>query len=181
MANDPHVWYTSSTPTHANLSEQSRMPLAMNPLFCGRFAISGNLQQTITPLLHAGGQGFESPRLHYLSALSIPKTRIVGGSQGVSERSPSAWPRPRAFASSGERTRVTSDALSQFTHRIAMSAPPPECTLTSSSGTGSEEPQSGQLRSFSRAIRVARRFCCSESHALLTTSSVYPVPTRRRY
>ena len=52
--------------------------------------------------LHGGGQGFDSPRLHYISALSICKTRIVRGSQGVSERSPSAWPRPRAFASSGE-------------------------------------------------------------------------------
>ena len=181
MANDPHVWCTSSTPTHANVSEQSRMPLAMNPLFCRRFAISGNLQHIITPLLHAGGQGFESPRLHYLSALSICKTRIVGDSQGVSERSPSAWPRPRAFASSGDRTRVISDALSQSTHRIAMSAPPPECTLTSSSGTGSEEPQSGQLRPFSRAIRAARCLCRSESHTQLATPSVYLVPTPGRY
>src|SRR5919199_3154241 len=81
----------------------------------------------------------------------------------------SAWPRPRAFASSGERTRVTSDALSQFTHRIAMSAPPPGCARASSFGTGSEEPHSGQVRPFSRAIRAARSFCWSESHALLAT------------
>jgi hypothetical protein len=55
------------------------------------------------------------------------------------------------------------------------------CARASSSGTGSEEPQSGQVRPFSRAIRAARRFRWSESHALLATSSVYLARTRRRY
>ena len=111
------------------------------------------------------------------SACSSPRHR-ERFSQGASGRSRRAC-RPRAFASSGERTRVTSDALSQFTHRIAMSAPPPGCAKASSLGTGSEEPQSGQVRPFSRAIRAARRCCWSESHALLATSLVYPVLTCR--
>ena len=62
-----------------------------------------------------------------------------------------------------------------------MSAPPPGCVRASSSGTGSEEPQSGQVRPFSRAIRAARRLCRSESHALLAKPSVYLVPTPGRY
>jgi hypothetical protein len=80
---------------------------------------------------------------------------IVRGSQGTSESSWSAWPRPSALDPLGERTRVISDSLSQFTHRIRMSAPQPGCARASSPGIGSEEPQSRYLRFFSRAICVA--------------------------
>jgi hypothetical protein len=62
---------------------------------------------------------------HILLGESSP---IMRGSQRASGRPRSAWPKPKAFASSGERTKVTSDALSQFTQRIAISAPPPGCT-----------------------------------------------------
>src|SRR5918993_3968066 len=41
-------------------------------------------------------------------------------------------------------------------------------------GTGSEDPQSGQVRPFSRAIRVARRFCRSESRALSQAKCALP-------
>jgi hypothetical protein len=79
--------------------------------------------------------------------ISLGRSSSIGiGFQGASGRSRSAC-RPKALASSGERTRVTSDALSQFTHRIAMSAPP--LGHARASGTGSEEPLSGQARSFS--------------------------------
>jgi hypothetical protein len=82
----------------------------------------------------------------------------VRGFQSVSSgRFRSAW--LSAFASSGER-RAISNALSQ---RIAISAPPSGCTLTSSFGVGSEEPQSGQLRPLCCASRTARRLCSSES------------------
>jgi hypothetical protein len=106
----------------------------------------------------------------FLSSMRTPPWAVwknhprVRGPQSVSSgRSRSAWPRPSAFASSGERTRAPSDTPSQFSHRIAISTPLPGCTCTSSSGTGSEEPQSGQVRSFYRASRVAFRFCSSES------------------
>ena len=51
----------------------------------------------------------------------------------------------------------------------------------SPSGTGSDEPQSGQVSFFSRAIRAAWRFCRSESRAFLATPSVYLAGTRSRY
>ena len=34
-------------------------------LICRYFAISRNLWKAIMPPLHGGGQGFESPRLHF--------------------------------------------------------------------------------------------------------------------
>jgi hypothetical protein len=34
---------------------------------CSYFASSGKLWETIVPPLHGGGQGFESPRLHFIS------------------------------------------------------------------------------------------------------------------
>lgn len=62
---------------------------------------------------------------------------------------------------------VMEEARSRGSTLPAMSTPilrdPP-------SGTGSEEPQSGQLSPFSCAIRAARRFCWSERRGLLTTS-----------
>jgi hypothetical protein len=102
---------------------------------------------------------------------------IVGGKQlvcqGVSSgRSRSAWPRPRAFASSGESTRAISDALSQLSQHIAISAPPSECSWTSSFGVGSEEPQSGQLSPFCCASRTAWRLCSPES-AILAEQLLY--------
>ena len=33
--------------------------------FCSDFARFRKLQQSIVPLLHGGGQGFDSPRLHF--------------------------------------------------------------------------------------------------------------------
>ena len=79
----------------------------------------------------------------------------------------------RRFASSGERTRAISVALSQSSQRIVTSAPPPERARTSSFATGSEDPQSGQVSALSRAIPAARRFCWSESLTLPVTLPVY--------
>jgi hypothetical protein len=101
-----------------------------------------------------------------------------GDDKGAYGRSRNAC-RPRAFASSGERTRVISVAFSQSSHRIATSAPP-RCARTSSFGTGSEDPQSGHVRPFSCAIRAARRFCMSESRVSPVTTLVYPTPTSQR-
>jgi hypothetical protein len=52
-----------------------------------------------------------------------PRSRTFGGRQGASGRSPNEC-RPRASASSGERTRAISEALSHSSQRIATSAPP---------------------------------------------------------
>jgi hypothetical protein len=97
---------------------------------------------------------------------------IVRGSQGTSEPSWIAWLRLCALDFSGERTRVIPDVLSQFTHRITLSAPPPGCAQASSPGTSSEESQSGHPRFFSHAICAAGSFCWSESLALLATASI---------
>jgi hypothetical protein len=67
-----------------------------------------------------------------------------GGLSGASGKSRSAC-RPRAFASSGERTSVISVAFSQSSQRIARSAPP-GCAHAWSFGTGSEDPQAGACK-----------------------------------
>lgn len=69
------------------------------------------------------------------------------------------------------------DALARFAaHRDVCTTvrASPEFALL---GTGSEEPQSGQVRPFSRAIRVSRRFRRSVSHLFLAMLPVYPTPT----
>ena len=96
---------------------------------------------------------------------SDPGPCLWGAAQGASGRSRREC-RPRAFASSGERTRAISVALSQSSQRIVTSAPPPEHVRASPFGTGSEDPQSGQVRPLSRAIPAARRLCWSESRTL---------------
>jgi hypothetical protein len=105
-------------------------------------------------------------------SFDLPGWRSASGCQGASGRSCNEC-RPRAFASSGVRTRAISVALSQSSQRIVTSAPPPERARTSSFGTGSEDPQSGQVRPLSRAIPAARRLCWSESRTL----PVYPPST----
>ena len=116
-------------------------------------------------------------------AAGYPRTsrRASRGRQGDPGRSPSEC-RPRASASLGERTRAISEAPSHSSQRITTSAPPSGRASSSppSLGKGPEEPQSGQVRPFSRAIRVRRRFSRSVSQALLATPPVYPTPTHRR-
>ncbi len=69
--------------------------------------------------------------------------------------------RPRAFASSGERARATSEASSQ---RLGTPVPPSgRATSSPSLGTGTEEPQLGQVRAF------------------LATPPAYPTPAHARY
>src|SRR5215216_7622590 len=52
-----------------------------NTAFCRNFANSRNLWQSIFPLLHGGGQGFESPRLHSIFAgiyrLNVDNARML--------------------------------------------------------------------------------------------------------
>ncbi len=78
--------------------------------------------------------------------------------------------------------RVTSEALSPFMHRIAMSAPPSECVWASPSGTGSEEPQSGQVRPLlPRDPRRAASLPVREPFPAGHAASVYLAPAPGRY
>src|SRR5919112_1725494 len=51
--------------------------LKNSSLSCRNFASSSNnLWQTIMPPLHGGGQGFESPRLHFINLLTRSTGKI---------------------------------------------------------------------------------------------------------
>jgi hypothetical protein len=60
--------------TRVNLLKHREERQYRNRPTCTDSANSRNLEQTISAPLHGGGQGFESPRLHYKGALSICKT-----------------------------------------------------------------------------------------------------------
>ena len=51
--------------TRVNLLKYQEQRFSRNTCFCSDFASSGKVQQSVAPPLHGGGQGFDSPRLHY--------------------------------------------------------------------------------------------------------------------
>ena len=59
----PHVQQPCSNPSKS--SESSGKASRKNMRVCSDFASTRKLQKSIVPPLHGGGQGFESPRLHF--------------------------------------------------------------------------------------------------------------------
>jgi hypothetical protein len=51
--------------TRVNLLKARERHYTENVRVCRYFASIRNLQQSIVPPLHGGGQGFDSPRLHF--------------------------------------------------------------------------------------------------------------------
>jgi hypothetical protein len=67
--------YTNSTPTHTNNGEQARSVPPRIPLICRYFRTPANSRDIKNLTLHGGGQGFESPRLHYRNVAVVIITK----------------------------------------------------------------------------------------------------------
>jgi hypothetical protein len=108
--------------------------------------------------------------------------RHLGKPQGASGAPPSEC-KPSASASLGERTTAISEMPPHASQHIGTSKPPSGRSFSSPPcfGTGSEDPQSGQVRPFSRARRLSWRSCGSVSGAFLATPRVYPILVHRRF
>jgi hypothetical protein len=136
-------------------------------------------------LVVGGAVPVPAPPQTWYSETPLPPHVVFGGEAVFSEAKLHRGAPPDVLckrrSSSGERTRAISEAPSHPSQRIGKSTPPGRAPISPPfSGTGPEEPQSGQLRPFSRAIRVRRRFSRSVSHALLATLPVYLTPAHRR-